>query len=293
LGVGGLVLLLAAGFATAPLVIGIVELERSVTMTDISYADGARRKLDVYQPRDAANAPVIVFFYGGSWQRGDKSLYRLLAGVLTARGYVVVVPDYRIYPEVKFPDFLADGAMALRWTHDNIATFGGDSHRLFVMGHSAGAYIAAMLTLDAQWLKGVGLDANRDIAGLIGISGPYDFLPLKSSRLVDIFGGANRPVTQPISFAEGHKPPVLLVTGDADNVVDPGNSRRLAARLRRNDNDATDVTYRRLGHISVLAGFVPLVSYFFPLLRDVRAFVERVRPDALQRVSAYASAAAP
>ena len=254
--------------------------------TDISYADGARRKLDVYQPRGAANAPVIVFFYGGRWLSGTKDWYRLFAAALAARGYVVVVPDYRLYPEVKFPDFLMDGAKALRWTHDNVATFGGDPQRMFVMGHSAGAYIAAMLALDPQWLDGAGLDAARDIAGLIGISGPYDFLPLRDPTLIDIFGGANRPDTQPISFADGRKPPALLVTGDADSVVDPGNSTRLADRLRRNGNDATEVIYRRLGHMTVLAGFAPLLSNFLPCCTTSDAFVARVRPDAPQRVSA-------
>jgi acetyl esterase/lipase len=285
--------LLAAGFGAAPVITGVMELERCVTMTDISYADGARRKLDVYQPRDAANAPVIVFFYGGRWLSGAKGWYRLLAGALTAHGYVVVVPDYRLYPEVRFPDFVADGAEALRWTHENIAAFGGDPHRLFVMGHSAGAYIAAMLAFDSQWLNGVGLDANRDIAGLIGVSGPYDFLPLKDATLVDIFGGANLAITQPISFAEGRTPASLLLTGEADNIVDPGNSMRLADRLRRNGNDATEVSCRRLGHMTILAAFAPLLSDFFPVLHEVHAFVERVGADAPQRVSIHAGATAP
>ncbi len=290
---GALLLLPAAACVAAPLVAATIELERCVRTTDIAYADGARRKLDVYQPRGTANAPVIVFFYGGRWLSGTKAWYRLLAGALTARGYVVVVPDYRLYPEVRFPDFLIDGAKALRWTHDNVATFGGDPQRMFVMGHSAGAHIAAMLALDPQWLDGVGLDAARDIAGLIGISGPYDFLPLRDPTLVEIFGGANRPATQPISFAEGRRPPALLVTGDADSVIDPGNSTRLADRLRHNGNEATEVIYRRLGHMTVLAGFAPLLSSFLPILNDVDAFVARVRPSAPQRVSAYVGAAMP
>ncbi len=287
---GGLLFLVAVVCAAAPLIIATIELERCVRTTDISFADGPRQRLDVYQPRGAANAPVIVFFYGGRWLSGTKDWYRLLAAALTARGYVVVVPDYRLYPEVKFPDFLIDGAKALRWTHDNAATFGGDPQQIFVMGHSAGAHIAAMLALDPQWLDGVGLDPARDIAGLIGISGPYDFLPLRDPTLVDIFGGANRTDTQPISFAEGRKPPALLVTGDADKVVGPGNSTRLAERLRHNGNEATEVVYRRLGHMTILAGFAPLLSNFLPILNDVGAFVARVRPGGPQRLSAYAGA---
>jgi acetyl esterase/lipase len=283
--------MLAATTIASPLVTAFVELEQCVKFSDISYGDGARRKLDVYQPRAAAGAPVIAFFYGGRWSSGAKRLYRIFAAALTARGYVVVIPDYRLYPEVKFPAFVEDGAMAVRWTRDNIAKFGGDPHRLFVMGHSAGAYIAAMLALDPQWLNGVGLDADRDIAGLIGVSGPYDFLPLKDRDLVDIFGGANRAATQPITFAEGHKPPVLLVTGGADNVVDPGNATRLADRLRRGGNEATAISYQRFGHMTVLIGYAPLLWNFFPAMHDLDAFV--VRAGVEQRVSVLSAVPAP
>jgi acetyl esterase/lipase len=289
--VGGVaaVAVLAIGWAAAKPTV-MMTLEGRDAMRDVSYGDGSRRKLDVYRPRGDGRAPVIVFFYGGRWQSGSKNWYRLLAATLTARGYAVVIPDYRLYPEVKFPDFLADGAEALRWTRDNMAAFNGDPGRLFVMGHSAGAYIAAMLALDPQWLNAVGLDPARDIAGLIGVSGPYDFLPLKDPVLVDLFGGANRAATQPISFAGGRKPPALLLTGDADTVVSPGNSVRLAEKLRRGGGTATDVIYRRLGHISILAGFVPLAAHAFALLRDLDAFVGGVRPLASDGVSLRAGA---
>src|SRR5208282_2827689 len=186
-------------------------------------------------------------------------------------------------PRSKFPDFLMDGARALRWTHDNIAAFHGNPRRLFVMGHSAGAHIAAMLALDAKWLDEVGLQPNRDVAGLIGLSGPYDFLPLKDATLTVIFGGANRPVTQPISFAEGRKPPALLLTGATDDTVDPGNSTRLAEKLRRHGNDATEVVYPRLGHMTIMAALIPVLGRFFPLLHDMDAFIQRTRPSVEQR----------
>ena len=162
-----------------------VEITRS-----IAYGEGARRTLDVYRPSAAAAAPVVVFFYGGSWQSGHKEMYLFVAAALARRGYVIVVPDYRVYPEVRYPDFLDDGARAVRWAKDNAARFGGDPQKLFVMGHSAGAYIAAMLALDGRWLQKVDLAPDRDIAGLIGISGPYDFLPLSDGTLKTIFGGA-------------------------------------------------------------------------------------------------------
>ena len=269
---------LALGAAVAKLLGGLFWLRhRYAATTDIAYADGEQHRLDVYRPRGAARAPVIVFFYGGRWQSGTKDLYGFLAATLVARGYVVVVPDYRLYPEVRFPDFLLDGASALRWTRDNIAAFDGDASRLFVMGHSAGAYIAAMLALDGTWLREVGLDPDRDIAGLIGVSGAYDFMPVRDPDLRLIFGGENRPLTQPISYADGRKPPALLLTGAADKTVSPGNTVRLAAKLRSSGNDATERLYPRLGHLTIMAGFAPVAASFLSGLDDLDAFVKRVR----------------
>jgi acetyl esterase/lipase len=287
--------LLALGAAAAKLLSGVAWLQhRYEAATDIAYAEGEQHKLDVYRPRGSAGAPVIVFFYGGKWQSGTKEMYGFLAAALTARGYVVVIPDYRLYPEVRFPDFIADGAKALRWTRDNIAAFAGDASALFVMGHSAGSYIAAMLALDRQWLADVGLDAGRDIAGLIGVSGPYDFLPLRDQDLIAIFGGDNRPVTQPIFYAEGRKPPALILTGADDRTVAPGNSTRLSAKLRRGGNDVTERVYPRLGHFTVLAGFTPLVAPFLSPQRDLDAFVARIRSRRLgERQSPPAHAAGP
>jgi acetyl esterase/lipase len=254
-----------------------------VKFNDIRYTEGARGTLDIYRPRGADGAPVIVFFYGGRWSSGRKGLYHIFGRALRSRGYVVVIPDYRIYPEVRFPSFVEDGARAVRWTRDNIAEYGGDPRRLFVMGHSAGAHIAAMLSFDPQWLQRVGLDANRDITGLIGLAGPYDFLPFKDADLIEIFDGADRPETQPINFAHGRKPPALLVSGGKDKLVHFGNSTRLAERLRQGGNDATALLYRRLGHITVLAGYAPFLWNFLSAMRDLDAFIERVAKGAASR----------
>jgi acetyl esterase/lipase len=285
---------LALGAATAKLLSSVAWLQRRYeATTDIPYADGEQLDLDVYRPHDTLGAPVIVFFYGGKWQTGTKELYGFLAAALAARGYVVVVPDYRLYPEVRYPDFIVDGAKALRWTRDNIAAFRGDARRLFVMGHSAGAYIAAMLALDGHWLGDVGLDPDRDIAGLIGVSGPYDFLPLRDQDLIAIFGGDNRPVTQPIFHAEGRKPPALLLTGGADRTVAPGNSTRLAAKLRGGGNHVTERVYPRLGHFTIMAGFTPVVASFLSPSRDLDTFVARTRPGEAQVAAARAEVPAP
>ncbi len=241
----------------------------------IPYASGDRRSLDVYRPVNAKDAPVVVFFYGGNWQNGSKEIYRFLAATLANHGYVAIVPDYRVYPEVKFPDFLADGAQAVRWAKRNAAGFGGDPDKLFIMGHSAGAHIAAMLTLDPQWLAAVGLNAKRDVAGLIGLAGPYDFLPLRDPTLKVIFGPGDLAHTQPITFVDGVEPPALLATGAGDTTVSPGNTTRLSARLRQNGGTVTEIVYPRIGHVPIIGAFSPVLRFLAPVVRDVDGFIAR------------------
>jgi acetyl esterase/lipase len=250
-------------------------LPRIALTTSIAYTKGARHTLDVCRPKSATAAPVIVFFYGGGWRGGSKRTYRYVAKALARRGYVAVLPDYRIYPQARYPDFLDDGAQAVRWVKDNAKRFGGDPQKIFLMGHSAGAHIAAMLAIDARWLQKVGLVPGRDISGLIGISGPYDFLPLKDEIFKIIFGG-DRPETQPISHVTPGAPPALLLTGGKDHVVGAGNSTRLAERLRAAGNEATAVIYPRTGHYIIVAAIAPIIRSLVPILRDTDAFIAKV-----------------
>ena len=240
----------------------------------IPYAGGERNTLDVYRPSMARQAPIIVFIYGGSWQSGQKSTYSFVGEALARRGYVTVVPDYRVYPSVRFPAFLEDNAKAVRWVRDNAAKFGGDPETIYLMGHSAGAYNAAMLVFDARWLKRVGLSSQR-LAGFIGVSGPYDFLPLKDQTLAAIFGGTNRPETQPINHVSRGAPPSMLATGTFDTTVEPSNSTRLAARLRATGNGVTLRRYPAVGHITILGGFVTPLQPLIPVLNDVDQFIHR------------------
>jgi len=169
----------------------------------LSYGPGARERVDIYAPKGRErDLSAIVFFYGGGWEEGDRAMYRFVGTALASRGSVVAIPDYRVYPEVRFPGFVEDGARAVRWVRDNVERFGGDPGRIVVAGHSAGAHIAAMLAIDGRWLRAEGMD-NRSLCGLVGLSGPYDFLPLHSEKLKVIFGAADkRPLSQPINFVE-------------------------------------------------------------------------------------------
>jgi len=190
---------------------------------------------------------------------------------------VAVVPDYRVYPEVRFPGFVEDGALAIRWAHDHAASFGGDPSRLVLMGHSAGAHIAAMLTYDRQWLEAVKLDPDRDVRGLVGLAGPYDFLPLHDDTLKIIFGPpAHLPASQPINYVESGAPPAFLATGSADGVVDPGNATRLARKVAVEGDTATVKVYDGVGHRVLIGGFAAPLRPFVPVLRDTVAFIDTV-----------------
>jgi acetyl esterase/lipase len=275
--------LVAAGFSPSIVLNSLVGRRGFETARSIPYGEGPRRTLDVYRPDTAHASPVVIFFFGGSWQSGSKEMYFFLGAALAQRGYLAVVPDYRVYPEVGYPGFIEDGALAVQWAKRNAARFGGDPEKLFVMGHSAGAYIVAMLTIDDRWLKALGLAARRDIAGMIGISGPYDFLPLKSDVLKTIFGGANRTETLPITYVSGIGPPALLLTGSDDDTVDPGNTCRLADALHAVGNVAEAVTYSGVGHLGTVGAFARPLRFIAPILHDIDSFIAATVAGAPQR----------
>ena len=237
--------------------------------TAIAYAPGAnpRQRLDVYQPTRQPHAgssqPVVIFFYGGAWQEGARGDYLFVAEALTQRGFVVVVPDYRVYPEVRYPDFLQDGAAAVAWTRANIDRFGGDSTRIFLMGHSAGAHIAAMLAMDPRYLAAERVPMAA-IKGFIGLAGPYDFLPLTEPNVIALFATEpNLALTQPIHYVPtrlaSSLPPMLLLHGEQDKRVFPKNSINLARELRRAGAKVEFDLLPGLDHTDIIAKFTRLL----------------------------------
>lgn len=247
----------------------------SVTLTrDIAYADGARHTLDVYAPRaSAAPPPVMVFFYGGGWEAGSKDMYRFVGATLAARGVMTVIPDYRLYPQVRFPAFMQDAAEAVAWTRANAVRFGGDPDRLFLMGHSAGGQIAALLALDGSYLQADGMSPS-EVCGVIGLAGPYDFLPLHSDTLKAIFGPeTERPRSQPINYVSPLAPPMLLLAGQDDDTVDPGNTVRLAARLRDVGRPVDDTLYPGVGHETLIASFSGPLTFLAPAREATLRFI--------------------
>lgn len=241
----------------------------------LSYGAHRRQRLDTYVPTgDARDLPVVVFFYGGSWQSGRRQDYLFVAQALTARGCIAVIPDYRVYPEVRFPAFIEDGASSVAWVHSNLSGFGGDASRLFLMGHSAGAYIAAMLALNSGYLKQVGM-TTQELCGFVGLAGPYDFLPLKSLRLKKIFGGADGiPETQPVSFASAQAPPALLLHGARDKLVGCHNTEHLAQRLREAGGRVVENIYPGMKHIQLLIALATPFQNGKPVMADIAHFLD-------------------
>jgi len=216
----------------------------------------------------------VVFFYGGAWRRGHRSKYRAVGRALARRGIVTVIPDYRLYPRTRFPGFVHDGAEALAWTVERIAAYGGDPERIVLMGHSAGAHLAALLALDGRYLETAGSSADV-IRGVVGLAGPYDFQPIRDPAVREVFGSAaDQPCSQPIHFARQDAPPFLLLTGGRDRTVGPGNSKRLWRRLNAAGGRAGLVFYQRLGHVGVLLALTPMLRWLGPVHEDVLRFVD-------------------
>ena len=240
---------------------------------DIAYGEEARQRLDVYVPdRGGGRAPVVMFFYGGGWDSGRKDDYAFIGKALAAQGFVTVIADYRLVPNVRFPAFVEDGAKAIRWAHDHIAEFGGDPKRLYLLGHSAGAYNAVMLTLDVHYLADAGLHPNA-VRATTALAGPYDFLPLDVDETIAAFGQSkNLEATQPINFVRRSAPPLFLAAGADDATVYPRNTTRLAAKLRAVGAEAQEKIYPAMSHAGIL---LPLSRPFrgnAPVLEDVVRF---------------------
>lgn len=240
----------------------------------VPYGADARQKLDIYAPLGVARPPVVVFFYGGSWNSGSRGEYKFVGDALASRGIMAVIADYRVYPQVTYPDFLEDSAHAVAWTIRHIQAYGGDPQRLFVAGHSAGGYNAAMIALDPRWLAHFGTSPDM-LAGWIGIAGPYNFLPIVDDAVKPVFHYPNAPLSsQPIVHVSPTAPPTLLLTGAADTVVDPGrNSAKLATALRTADVSVETKSYDKIGHALVVGTFARPLRWVAPVLNDVADFV--------------------
>ena len=241
----------------------------------LAYGPHPRQLVDVYRPNTRVDNPhMVVFFYGGSWSSGDRADYRFVGEALASQGIVTVVADYRLSPEVRYPVFVQDSASAMRWAFEHAGDYGVDTSRILVMGHSAGAYNAAMLALDARWLQAVGLAPSR-LAGWIGLAGPYDFLPI-GDRLTQVaFNWPQTPPdSQPLSHASRASPPALLLAPLHDTVVDPVRSTvALAKRLQASGVRVAYEQFAGVSHVTLVAAMASVLRGRAPVLERVTNFV--------------------
>lgn len=266
-------LLLLSGCSDGISLINAISPHKGMAVDEnVAYGNDPRQRMDIYWPamRKWRRAPVVVFVYGGSWHSGRREDYGFVGTALARQGFIAVIPDYRIYPHAIFPVFVKDVARAVATVSHKIAK----RRPVILIGHSAGAEIAALIALDPRYLKADGIDVCRRIAGFVGLAGPYDFKPPRELYW-RIFPQALLEESRPINFAKGHHPPSLLISGTSDLVVSAKETEMLAAALRRSGNEVRTALYPGIGHVTLVGTLAPPLRQFAPTLKAVSAFVRR------------------
>lgn len=247
---------------------------------DVAYAPGKRHKLDIYAPKGAKGpVPVLVYFYGGGWSSGRRQDYSFVGKALASRGFLTVLPDYRLFPEVRYPDFLKDGAAAIRWVQDHAAEYGGDPSRIVLAGHSAGGYNAVMLALDTEFVRAAGVRPGV-IKAAAGLAGPYDFFPFDVAYSRNAFGQYPDPAaTQPINYVEKDSVPIWMGYGLEDTVVYPQNIDSLEKALKAKGVAYEARRYEGLNHTDMVLALSQPFRGKAPVLAEMTAFLERYAGD--------------
>ncbi len=270
-----LVALPLTGCSASGLLNGVIPRDSYSGREGVAYGEDPRQRVDIYQPLSTGRpAPMVVFFYGGSWTRGERAEYRFVGEALASHGVIAIVADYRLSPQVRYPQFLQDCAQAVKWAFDHAQELGADPARIHLMGHSAGGYNAAMLALDPRWLGAVGLSPRR-LAGWIGLAGPYDFLPIVNPDARVAFNWPDTPPdTQPLAHANASAPRTLLLAAAKDDIVNPQRSTvGLAQRLKAAGVPVTYKLYDRVNHVTLAAALARPLRWLAPVLADVVEFL--------------------
>lgn len=250
----------------------------AVTEIGLPYGPHGRNTLDIYRPAvGGQTGPIVLFLYGGGWRMGDRGIYGFVGSALAARGITTVIPDYRLYPEVRFPAFVDDAALAYRWVAANVAAGPGGARRPIVLvGHSAGAHSAALIALDRRYLTTAGGEVARP-AGLVGLAGPYAFDPTTYAATAKIFSTAVKAGdTRPVTFAGRHAPRTLLMHGLEDDTVKLWNTRQLAGALSAQGADVRTLELAGVGHIGIVLAISTPFRWRAPVLDEIVAFIEAV-----------------
>lgn len=242
-----------------------------VITKNVAYGDLPRLTLDIYQPETIKQTlPVIVFFHGGRWSFGDKDQYKFVGMTLSKMGYVVVMPNTRLYPDVKHPVFVEDATGAIAWVHKNINQYNGQSSNLFLSGHSSGAHIASLVIADNRYLAKHDLKPSI-VSAFAGLSGPYDFIP-EADDLKDIFGPpSNYPTMQISTYIDGDEPPMLFLHGRKDKAVILRNLRLAREAIERNNGIVESHVYPDADHVDTVAA----LSWVNPANLDVASHMDQ------------------
>ncbi len=242
--------------------------------TNLVYGTSAAAKLDLYLPVHRKHNPIVIFFYGSAWNGGDKASYKFVGAALADAGIIAVVPNYSLYPQAKFPTFMQDAAKAIAWTRSHAREWDGDPNQIYLVGHSAGAHIAVMLALDQEYLQQVGGTTNW-LRGVVGLAGPYDFLPFTEEYLNDLFGPPeNFSRSQPINYVRKDAPPLLLMHGLKDQRVSPRNTISLAAAMQAVGGRVNTRYFERAGHADLVAAFSIPQRNKLPVFKDIKSFID-------------------
>lgn len=266
--------LLLSGCSGVEVLNQLAEQDEVIVTENIEFDQQNKLYLDIYRPTaiesDGEN-PVIIFYWGGRWQEGDKSMYQFVGRELAKRGIVTVIPNYRLWPQVGYKSFLADSVKAVEWTKHNIRHYQGDADKVFVMGHSAGAYNAIMLALNNHFLS----DPKKVLAGAIGISGPYDFLPFTSDDLTQIFAPSEDfALTQPINWVDGANSPLLLIHSLDDDIVYAKNTQNLARKILQHGGEVETLLLKDISHPMMIGVVSNLLSWKAPVADHIELFVK-------------------
>jgi acetyl esterase/lipase len=244
------------------------------TIEDVAFGDEDWQKLDVYP--QSKIAPVVVFIHGGSWRHGRKDQYRFAADAFYRQGYTVVLPDYIKHPDhrAKYPSFAIDGAKAIAWVKKNITKYNGDADNLFVVGHSAGAHTTLMLATDKQFLNAEGLEP-ADLNGVIGIAGPYSFIPDWEVTQAVFGPPANYVLMDALNYVDGDEPSTLLLHSSGDEQVGQYNQEKMQNALRNQGVDIEAVLYSKPGHIDMVTHLHPWFTKEDNLMGDIHSFIQK------------------
>lgn len=245
---------------------------------NLAYGGLPRQKLDVYVPKEAKDAPIMVFFHGGAWTLGNKAMHAFVGKAYAKKGVLTIVPNYRLYPEVTFPDFMDDATLAVKWVRANAAKYGGNTDHIILAGHSAGGHIASLLGTDQKYLGGKAGKHSEWLRGVVSLAGVLDTPLAKLGPAQHVFDGSRREQVMPISFIDGADPPFLLVQGNLDPLVYASQAKSFEAALRKSKVEVVTSYQKYAEHGLVLAGFTGHVRRL-GIMDATLKFIEKRAPQ--------------